>query len=58
MKPIQIGIIGLGGRGQFLLSEVILAMDNVVVAGVCDLYEDRAQKGYEAVLTKTGAAPR
>lgn len=57
MKPIQIGIIGLGGRGQFLLSEVILAMDNVVVAGVCDLYEDRTQKGYEAVLTKTKAAP-
>lgn len=49
MRSINIGIIGLGGRGQSLLKGVILHMEHVQVVGVCDLYEDRAQAGFEAV---------
>lgn len=52
MRTIKVGIIGLGGRGQSLLKDVILQMDKVQVVGVCDLYEDRTEIGYEAVSEK------
>lgn len=57
MRTIKVGIIGLGGRGQSLLTGVILHMDSVEVVGVCDLYEDRTEAGYQAVLERTGKAP-
>lgn len=57
MRTIKVGIIGLGGRGQSLLTGVILHMDGVEVVGVCDLYEDRTEAGYQAVLERTGKAP-
>lgn len=40
MKKLNAGVVGTGSRGMFLLS-VLCGMDNVMVSGVCDLYEDR-----------------
>ena len=48
MRSINIAIAGLGGRGYGLLKDVILTFDEVNVLGVCDLYEDRAQRGFES----------
>ncbi len=48
MKDIKVGFIGLGGRGQGLLEQVVLAQGEQVAA-VCDVYADRAQKGAELV---------
>ena len=48
MKDIKVGFIGLGGRGQGLLEQVVLAQGEQVAA-VCDVYKDRAQKGAELV---------
>lgn len=42
------GFIGLGGRGQGMLRE-FLDVEGVRVTAVCDIYEDRAQKGKETV---------
>ena len=54
MRSINIAIAGLGGRGFGLLKDVILTFDEVNVLGVCDLYEDRAQRGFYAVKDKKG----
>ena len=48
MENIKIGFVGLGGRGYGLLKSVVLAQGEKVAA-VCDVYDDRAQKGAEAV---------
>ncbi|MDR2177961.1 MAG: Gfo/Idh/MocA family oxidoreductase, partial [Treponema sp.] len=42
MKPlINIGIIGLGGRGMSLMEVCILPRPEVTVTALCDSYEDR-----------------
>ena len=41
-RDITIGLIGLGNRGISLLEQVILPQE-VRVAAVCDVYEDRRE---------------
>ena len=58
MKDIlNIGIIGLGARGFYLLNEILDCYSDVNVIGVCDLYEDRARAGKETVIEKRGNIP-
>lgn len=57
MRNVNIGFIGLGGRGIGLLKTVVLAMENVSVVSVCDTYEDRARAGAEAVAAAGQSAP-
>ena len=40
------GFIGLGGRGQSMLRELI-SVEGVKVTAVCDKYDDRANLGAE-----------
>ncbi len=56
MKDIKIGYIGLGGRGLSFLSAAVLPQGEAVTA-VCDLYEDRMEKGAECVFKKQGTKP-
>ena len=56
MKNIKIAFIGLGGRGEMLLKDIVLAQGESVVA-VCDLYDDRAENGADAVEEKCGKRP-
>ena len=56
MKNIKIAFIGLGGRGEMLLKDIVLAQGENVVA-VCDLYDDRAENGADAVEEKCGKRP-
>lgn len=56
-KQLNIGIIGLGGRGYGLLTGVILHMDDIHVVGVCDGYEDRAQNAADQVEKVKGNRP-
>lgn len=55
-ETVNIGVIGLGGRGQGNLGE-LLNCEGVRVTAVCDKYEDRAQRGREIVEEKTGTTP-
>ncbi len=57
MENIRAGVIGLGSRGFSLLNGVILDCPGVSVTAVCDEYEDRAEKGAEAVEKKHGKRP-
>lgn len=56
-ESINLGIIGLGGRGYGLLKAVILEEADVNVVGVCDLYEDRTQAAFDLVKEKRGVEP-
>lgn len=56
MENIQIGYIGLGNRGQWLLKDVVLQQGETVVA-VCDVYPDRAQEGADHVVAAGQPAP-
>ena len=42
----RVGVIGLGGRGMSLLP-LLLEMDDVEVAGICDIYQDRVDAALE-----------
>lgn len=57
MKTLKIGIIGLGCRGKALLEQVILDMEDITIAGVCDEYEDRVAEAAALVQTKKGNVP-
>lgn len=47
------GFIGLGGRGQGMLKE-LLSVEGVRVTAVCDKYDDRANLGAEIVKENAG----
>lgn len=54
---LNIGIIGLGGRGYGLMDGVILHMDDIEIVGVCDIYKDRAQNAADKVEQVKGNKP-
>lgn len=57
MEKIKVACIGLGCRGESMLTTILKMCDNVDVIGVCDLYEDRVQKGVELVEKYRGHKP-
>ena len=57
MQNIRAGVIGLGNRGYSLLTSVVLHCHDVTVTAVCDLYEDRIERGAKAVVDKCGVRP-
>lgn len=52
MKRIKIGLIGLGQRGQYLLNQCILEMEDVDVVAVCDEYQDRVDDTVKLIKEK------
>lgn len=57
---VKLGVIGLGCRGYGILEGILLKMceiGSIQILGVCDLYEDRANKACETVKNKTGITP-
>lgn len=55
-SQLNIGVIGLGGRGYGLL-HTILNLEGIVVKAVCDNYEDRQQRAVKFVEEKAGNTP-
>lgn len=56
-SPVNIGVIGLGGRGMGLMGACILPRAEVKVTALCDLYEDRRLEAAARVETATGSRP-
>lgn len=54
----QVGIIGLGKRGTSLLREVVLPLGMAEIVAVCDLYEDRMDRGCSIVEQAQGTTPK
>ncbi|WP_249435686.1 Gfo/Idh/MocA family oxidoreductase [Paenibacillus sp. Marseille-Q4541] len=57
MDKVKIGLIGLGARGMSLLKGIFLKMDDIEVAAVCDLYEDRCNEAAELIKSERGVKP-
>ena len=57
MKKLNIGFIGLGGRGRGLMQRCTLPRENVIVTAVCDLFPDRAQMAADMVVEAGHPAP-
>ena len=55
-RDIRIGVVGLGGRGRGQLG-TLLDMEDVHVAAVCDVYEDRVRDAISDVKEKRGSEP-
>ena len=53
MKTFNVGVIGLGNRGGFLVSALLADMDYINVVGLCDSYRDRID-GAAGCLTEKG----
>jgi predicted dehydrogenase len=51
-KPVRIGVIGVGGRGQGLLS-TLMGVDNVEVKALCDI-NPNALAAASAIVTNAG----
>lgn len=56
MDNIRVGIIGLGGRGECNLRN-ILNVDGVQVTALCDVYEDRCEENAKKVVEKGWPEP-
>ncbi len=54
---VKLGVIGLSGRGMSLMKDVLLHMSDVEILAVCDLYEDRIQNAFDAVVEMKGNKP-
>ena len=53
----NIGVIGLGGRGDYLVLENALPRDNVTITAVCDILEERVTAYADKVEERTGKRP-
>ena len=56
MKDVKVCIVGLGARGMNLLEDIVLSQGEKVTV-VCDLYQDRADAGADAVEKAGQARP-
>lgn len=54
---IRFGVIGFGARGEGITRNVLLNNPDIEITAVCDEYSDRAEKGAEAVLERSGKRP-
>ena len=56
-KPVRIGVIGLGGRGSYLLRCLLSHHPGVIVPALCELQPDRLEAGIAMAKKLKGAAP-
>jgi hypothetical protein len=57
-NKLRLGVVGLGQRGGNLLRDTLTKLDTVVIAAVCDAYQDRVDSAVNAVREKCGYAPK
>lgn len=53
-KIIKVAVIGLGGRGEMMISGVLLHMEDIEVTAVCDVYQDRIDKSLANIKEHSG----
>ena len=57
MKKLNFGVVGYGCRGSSLTKSILLNMEDVAVAAVCDAYPDRTEQAMNDVEQKSGKRP-
>lgn len=53
MKKLNVGVIGLGARGDYMIRQ-LCEMDNYEIVCVCDRWEDRTQAGVKFLSERYG----
>ena len=56
-KPVRLGVIGLGGRGRYLMRSLVANHPGVVVTALSELKPDRLKAGVDIVKGITGKSP-
>lgn len=56
-EKLNVGMIGFGARGYWLLKDVILPLEKANIVAVCDNYEDRTEKAADMVKEVQGKRP-
>ena len=56
-RTVKVGYIGLGRRGFGVLKRNVAKMKDVEVVMICDLVEERLEKGRQAVIERSGKEP-
>ncbi len=56
-KPVRIGVIGLGGRGRYLLRCLLSHHPGVIVPALCELKPDRLEAGIAMTKEIKGTTP-
>lgn len=56
-KPVRIAVIGLGGRGRYLLRCLLSHHPGVIVPALCELKPDRLEAGVATVKKIKGTTP-
>lgn len=56
LKPVRIGVVGVGSRGTYLL-KTLLELPAVEINAVCDIVPERAANAQKIVQEKTGRTP-
>jgi len=54
---VRVGIIGTGGRGTHLMSE-LLNIDDVEISAVCDLFKEKAENAASICMQKRNQKPK
>lgn len=57
-EQLNVGVIGLGGRGIGLLQLVMYRMKDINVAAVCDVYEDRIEQAQKLAKKMRRSEPK
>ena len=57
MKKIRFGVIGLGQRGFNVMKSVLMKIDEIEIAAVCDKYQDRVDTAAKEVTDAGREAP-
>lgn len=57
LKPVRIGVIGLGPRGMWLMECLLNYHSGVEITAVCDIKDDLAQAAVDTVKRVQGTAP-
>lgn len=57
MEKLKVGVVGLGGRGRGVMEQVLMKIEEVEIAAVCDVYEDRIEMAAATVKEQTGVEP-
>ena len=55
-KKLKFGLVGLGGRGYGMLN-TLMCVEKAEIVAVCDVYEDRVEKGVKRVEETRNVTP-
>ncbi len=56
MEKVKMGVVGLGGRGQYH-AELLSTFNDVDVTAICDVYPDRVESAAKRVEMSSGKRP-